>query len=83
MRSLAVSAAVESRPFLGAFAPPINPNSLLYHEDLLIRSLGHVVGGNRRGNGTLLRFTTIQGGYGGSGLSVLWSTQAKLEGIIQ
>ena len=56
--------------------PPINPTPLLYLVVMWICTLGHVGGSNRCGGDTLLRVAMTRW------LTGLWSTQAKVEGIV-
>jgi hypothetical protein len=58
------------------YKPPKNPTPRLYLRFTWIRTLGHVEGGNRCGGYTLLRVTATHWLMG------LWSTQARVEGIV-
>jgi hypothetical protein len=56
--------------------PPINPTPHLYLRVMWIRTLGHVGGGYRCGGDTLMRVTVT------CWLARLWSTQAKVDGVV-
>jgi len=56
--------------------PPINPTPRVYLSVVWIRTLGHVGVGNRFGGDILLRVTMTHW------LTGLWSTQARVEGIV-